>query len=246
MPLLVAGCVDAPAAPPPQADLSVDYAAFDHPTAVLPDASVQTIATSFAAAGTLPEGMGAFGLIRKLVSDTNQALANETGLLDQFTVDGTAIARLPCTAGATTPPIITAASVAPSDDSTAALDPSAIVVGGDAGTGQLTFNIGVENSNVQRTLRGSAQNCQLVLPSATALPVVTTGSADLTVDLGQSLALGADLTLPILVQATHVQAVDGTSIDTAALAPTGDEVRVTNDGAIQILVQPSTFGAPVM
>src|SRR5947209_20216916 len=100
---LGAGCVDAPSAPARQADLSLDYAAFDQPTATLPPASVQSVVSAFVLSNNVGQQIGAFGLIRKLVSDSNQALASEAGLIDQFTVDGAAVARLPCTATATTP-----------------------------------------------------------------------------------------------------------------------------------------------
>lgn len=240
--LLSVGCVDAPSAPARQADLSADYAAFDHPTALLSEASVPTIAGAFARGDTLPEGTGAFGLIRQLVSDSNRALADQAGLLDQFTVDGSATASLPCTANATTPPTVSTASVSFDDGRTVSLSPSATVVGGST-TGLLTFALGVENSKVQRTLRGSALNCALLLLGSSALPAVTTGSADLTVDLGEDLELGAALTLPILVQATNVRTDSGTA--TAALTAGGYEARVTEDGAVELLVQPSTFGISV-
>lgn len=248
--LLVAGCVDAPTAPARLPDLSADYAAFDHPTAALPDASVPAIAGAFARAGTLPDGTGAFGLIPKLVSDSSQALSSEAGLLDQFTVDGTAVARLSCAANPTTPTTISTTSFSAAGAAPEALDPSATVVSGGAGTGQLTFDLGVEGSQVQRTLRGSAQNCALLLPGASAVPVVSTGSADLMIDLGADLELGAALTLPILVQATNVHGDSGTTTATtattaAAIAPTSYEARVTATGAIELLVQPSAFGVPV-
>jgi hypothetical protein len=243
--LLVAGCVDAPTAPARLPDLSADYAAFDHPTAVLPDASVPAIAGAFARAGTLPDGTGAFGLIPKLVSDSSQALSTEADLLDQFTVDGTAVARLSCAANATTPTTISTTSFSGAEAPSEALDPSATVVSGGPGTEQLTFDLGVEGSKVQRTLRGSAQNCALLLPGATALPMVSTGSADLMIDLGADLELGAPLTLPILVQATNVRGDSGTTTTAAAIAPTSYEARVTAEGAIELLVQPSAFGAPV-
>jgi hypothetical protein len=222
---LGAGCVDVPTTPARQADLSADYAAFDHPTASVPEASVPAIVNAFASSGNLATDLGAFGLVPKLVSDSNQALANQAGLLDQFTVDGTAVARLPCTGG-----------------TVQALDPSATIVGGEPGANELTFNIGVEDSKVQRTLRGSAQNCELVVPGSSGVPVVSTGSADLTVDLGEDLALGAELTLPVLIQATNVS-VDSES--TASTPANGYEVRVTADGSVQVLVQPSTFGVPI-
>jgi len=203
---------------------------------------------AFERAGTLPEGMGALGLIPKLVSDSNQALSDEAGLLDQFTVDGSASAHLPCTANGTTPTTVSATSFSAGGSPAESLNPSATVVTGGPGTGQLAFDLGVEGSKVQRTSRGSAQNCALVLPGPSGLPTVTTGSADLTVDLGDDLALGAPLTLPILVQATNVRANAGTSVaaaPTAVITPTGYEARVTPDGAIELLVQPSTLGVPV-
>jgi hypothetical protein len=243
--LLGVGCVDAPGAPPREQDLSADYAAFDHPSATLPDASVQSIASDFALAGNPTQGTGALGLIGKLVSDSNHALANQTGFLDQFAVDGNAVARLPCTASATPPPTVSTTSLSLGDNGIESLEPSATTVIGEPAGGLLTIHVGVENSKIQRTLRGSAQGCELILPGSSALPMMTTGSADLMLDLGEDLDLGASLTMPILVQATNLRADTSSVTDAAAtVAPNGDEVRVTVEGAIQMLVQPSTFGIP--
>jgi hypothetical protein len=238
---LLGGCVDAPRAPARVADLSVDYASFDHPTAVLPDTTVPTIAAAFVRAGDFSVGIGAFGLVRKLVSDSNQALANEAGLLDQFTVDGTAVAKLPCSASPTMSPAVSTSSL--SSDSTQSPDLSAPIVSGEAGL--LTFNLGVENSKVQRTLRGTAQHCELIVIGSSSLPTVSTGSADLLVDLGEDLALGVAVTQPILIQATNVRVDDGSSGTVLALAPGVDEVRMTGENGIQVLVQPSALGVSV-
>jgi hypothetical protein len=243
--LLAVGCVYAPNAPPRQDDLSADYAAFDQPNATLPDTSVQSIVNDFALAASPAQGTGVFGLVRKLVTDSNQALASEAGLLDQFTIDGTAVARLPCAASATTPPPVSTTSFSPIDNGAESLQPSAATVVGEPAVGQLTLNLGAENSKIQRTLVGSAQNCELMLLGSLALPVMTMGAADLRVDLGGDLELGAEPMLPILIRATNVQADSGVSTEATALAPDGYEVRVTAEGAVQLLVQPSTYGAPV-
>jgi len=239
---LCGGCVDARGAPARVADLSVDYAAFDHPTAVLSDTTVPTIIAAFAGGPDISSGIGAFGLVRKLVSDSNQALANQAGLLDQFTVDGTAVAQLPCSATPAMSTTVSTSSVG-TDPAEAPDLPAPIV---SSQTSLLTFNLGVENSKVQRSLRGTAQNCELVLVGSSSLPIVTTGSADLLVDLGQDLALGVAVTEPILIQAMNVRVDDASSTTLLApLMPGADEVRVTGEGAIQILVQPSALGASV-
>ncbi|HEY2404377.1 MAG TPA: hypothetical protein VGI10_00135 [Polyangiaceae bacterium] len=242
--LLSVACVDVPDAPARQAELSADYAAFDHPTATLSPANVAVIVSAFAASAAVPQGGGAFALLHKLVSDSNQALANEAGLLDDFTVAGSAEARLPCSAAAGAPPTVAVTSaLSPSRASSPGL--AAVSVPSVAAAGEIMLTLGVENSKIQRALRGSVEHCELLLIGSTALPAMTMGTADLTLDLGGDLEIGAELTLPILVRVTSVRADSPSTVAVTALPPSGYEFRLTNDGAVQLLIQAAMFSAPV-
>lgn len=223
MPLCPA-CVDVPSAPAPQADLSADYAAYDHPTATLTESNVRTMVTALGPSASAISQAGSFALVRQLVDESSTALASEAPFLDEVAVAGVAHARLPCvietTAATTEPPPLPASK-------------------------GIALEVGVENSAIQRVLSGSVAGCPLTLFADMDGVLRVTADADLLVDLGGNLALGDALTSPTLVRASNVRAIAASAAIAKEVTGTSYEVRVTTTNGVEVLVDPSTVGVAV-
>ena len=208
-----------PAPPPPPEDLSALAAQYDHPTGELPLEQVAPLVAEGLRRAELGETLSRLDFLRRAVSETSAGLGFNTNAIELL-FQGRIDATVQC----------------PSDGSLPTSDANS--------NGEVRLTFGVEDSFLQRGFEGAAVECRfrVSLPSAPDVRVLL--SANITGDLGADLPIGNISPVHMLLKLSNVSGVAASAGGTVDLPRSDFHFRITRDGALEILFDPTSIGLP--
>jgi hypothetical protein len=215
----LAACVAIPDPPPRPADLSGLVDQYDHPRAAVPMELVQRLLDEGRRRAEFGELIGRLHFVGAAVSEASTGIGARTNIAD-LELQGRVDATLPCPGDAPMPS--TDANV----------------------NGSLHLKFGVENSALQRGFQGTAEQCRLYVATRTAPPQRVVVSAALTGDLGGDLHIGNTLPTAILLQLNDIVGTSMSAVGTFQLPPGPYDFRLAPGDALEILLNPASFGLP--
>jgi hypothetical protein len=215
--VLTAGCIAVPEPPPPTEDLSGLTQRYENPSAELPEDRIRELLAEAIRIDSIAQLLRGLRFVRTAVTDTSLGLENNT-TAEKLDVQGRVQARVPC----------------PGDAPTADFNAP------ESGAVRVAF--GVEGSKLLRGFAGAVEECRFRVQFVVGEAQHVVLSGRLTGDLGADLRIGSPLPKSLLLKLSGVTGESVATSTTVDLSRTEYHFRLTEDGALESLLDSAELG----